>query len=429
MISYLFLKHAIGMKLGLDNIHHLLERIGHPERCFPSIHIAGTNGKGSTAAILEAILREAGYKTGFYTSPHLIDMRERIQISGNWIPSEKVVYYVERMKPDIEATHATFFEILTAMAFLFFSDHSVDIAILETGLGGRLDATNVVLPLFSMITEIGFDHTHILGNTLKSIAYEKASIFKPGILGMIGVNSRKVKAFFEEFAHQNGTPLTFCQEAVRFSRIRLTEHGSWIDVETSCFSYRDLFLRLIGQHQIKNCRLALLAVDQLIRQGWHIPEEAIRQGLKKVRWPARLELLDDQPKLLLDSAHNPMGIRSLVQALKTLFDYDRLILLFGVLKDKDYRKMIEFLFPLAQSIILTKPLSERALEPNDLIHLPLLCDKSVQVIPDIQKAWETAIGLAKKDDMVCGTGSMFLVGEILRLWGSRHEKDGLAVVH
>ncbi|MCJ7811891.1 Mur ligase family protein, partial [bacterium] len=213
--SYLFLKHAIGMKLGLENIHLLLERIGHPENRFPSIHIAGTNGKGSTAAILESILREAGFKTGLYTSPHLIDMRERIQINGQWITSEKVICYIQHMKSDIEATHVTFFEILTAMAFLFFSENAVDIAILETGLGGRLDATNVVLPLFSVITGIGLDHTHILGRTLKSIAYEKASIFKPGIPGLIGVNSRKVKVFFNEFAHHNRTPLTFCQEAVR----------------------------------------------------------------------------------------------------------------------------------------------------------------------------------------------------------------------
>ena len=169
-------------------------------------------------------------------------------------------------------------------------------------------------------------------------------------------------------------------------------------------------------HQVKNCRLVLLAVGELNRQGWHISEETVRQGLKKVRWRARLELLHEQPKLLLDSAHNPIGIRSLVQVLKTLFDYDRLILLFGVLKDKDYRKMITPLVPLADHIILTKPLSDRALEPEHLSHFNVFQDKSVQVIPDIQKAWEMAISLAGQSDLVCGTGSMFLAGELLRLW-------------
>lgn len=413
--SYLFLKHAKGMKLGLENVKQFLNRISHPEHCFPSIHIAGTNGKGSTAAILESILREAGLKTGLYTSPHLIDMRERMQIRGRWISREKVIHYIERLKPDIEATNVTFFEILTAMAFLYFNENNIDIAILETGLGGRLDATNVVQPLLSMITEIGLDHTHILGKTLKSITYEKASIFKRDIPCLIGVNNKKVNAFLKGFA-EDKTPLTFCQEAVRMQNIRLTNQGSHFNTKTDRFSYKNLFLSLLGDHQVKNCRLALLAINELNRQGWQIPENAVREGLKKVEWPARLELLSTQPQLLLDSAHNPIGVRSLIQALKKLFDYDRLILLFGVLKDKDYKKMITPLVPLANKIILTKPLSDRALEPEQLSHLNLFKGKSVHVISDIQKAWEMAINLAAPDDLVCGTGSMFLTGEILRLW-------------
>jgi dihydrofolate synthase/folylpolyglutamate synthase len=304
------------------------------------------------------------------------------------------------------------------MAFLYFAEHNVDVAILETGLGGRLDATNVVLPLFSMITEIGLDHTRILGKTLKSIAYEKGSIFKPSIPCLIGVNKKKVKIYFQELA-RNKTPLIFCQEAVSIRNIRLTDRGSWFDAETEQSSYPDLFLNLLGNHQVKNCCLVLSAVNTLIKQGWNIPENVVREGLKKVRWPARLDLLSKQPKILLDSAHNPIGIRSLVQALKTLFDYDRLILLFGVLKDKDYRKMIEPLLPLAQSIILTKPHSDRALDPECLLKLFPLRGRFVQVIPDIKQAWKTAIRLADKDDLVCGTGSMFLTGQLLHLWNTR----------
>ncbi len=419
--SYLFSKHAKGMKLGLENIQSFLNRINHPEHGFPSIHIAGTNGKGSTAAILESILREAGYKTGLYTSPHLTDVRERIQISGQWISPEKVIHYIQYFKPDIEATNISFFEILTAMAFLYFFENKTDIAILETGLGGRLDATNLILPLFSMITEIGLDHTHILGKTLKSIAYEKGSIFKFGIPCLIGVNNKKVKTYFQELARDK-TPLSFCQDTVHMRNIRLTDQGSWFDAETEYFSYRNLFLRLLGHHQVQNCQLVLLAVNELMKREWIIPEKSVREGLKKVRWPARLELLSEQPKLLLDSAHNPLGTKSLVRALKTLFDYNRLILLFGVLKDKDYRKMIESLVPLAQSIILTQPQSDRALEPECLCTLSILRKKSVQVIPEIHKAWETAVNMAGKNDLVCGTGSMFLTGELLRLWKMRKEK-------
>ncbi len=413
--SYLFSKHAKGMKLGLENVIHFLNRIGHPELGFPSIHIAGTNGKGSTAAILESILREAGNKTGLYTSPHLIDMRERIQISGQWISPEKVIHYIQYFKPEIEATNISFFEILTSMAFLYFLENETDIAILETGLGGRLDATNVVQPLFSMITEIGLDHTRILGKTLKSITYEKGSIFKSDIPCLMGVNSKKVKTYFQELARDR-TPLSFCQENVHIRNIRLTDQGSWFDAEAELFFYRNLFLRLLGQHQVNNCRLVLLAVNEFMKRGWAISEKSVREGLKKVRWPARLELLSEQPKLLLDSAHNPLGIRSLVKALKTLFDYDKLILLFGVLKDKDYRKMIEPLVPLAQSIIFTRPQSDRALEPEHFYSLPILRKKSVQVIPVIKKAWEKAVNLASKNDLVCGTGSMFLTGELLRIW-------------
>lgn len=413
--SYLFSKHAKGMKLGLDNIQSFLDGINHPEQGFPSIHIAGTNGKGSTAAILESILREAGYKTGLYTSPHLMDMRERIQISGQWIPPEKVIHYIQYFKPDIEATNLSFFEILTAMSFLYFLENKTDIAILETGLGGRLDATNVVLPLFSMITKIGLDHTRILGKTLKSITYEKGSIFKFNIPCLIGVNSNKVKTYFQELARER-TPLIYCQKQVHIYNTRLTDQGSWFDAEAEYFSYQNLYLRLLGHHQVQNCQLVLLAVNELMKRGWMISERSVREGLKKVQWPTRLELLSEQPKLLLDSAHNPLGIKSLVKALKTLFDYDRLIFLFGVLQDKDYRKMIEHIIPLAQELILTKPQSDRALDPENLYGLSIGRKKSVQVIPDISQAWETAVNLAGKNDLVCGTGSMFLTGELLRLW-------------
>ncbi len=414
--DYLFSRRASGMKLGLENIQKLLERLDHPENQFPSIHIAGTNGKGSTAAILESILREAGYQTGLYTSPHLIDMRERIKIRGKPISQNDVVTFIQDSTPHIEATNASFFEILTAMAFSHFASKKVDVAVLETGLGGRLDATNTIVPLLTLITEIGLEHTRILGKNLVSITQEKAGILKPGIPCLSATKHRKAKVFLSEFTEANRIPLRFSDETVHVSHIRLSEQGSRFDADTGSFLYKDLHLKLLGNHQIENSALALLTVEELRKKGWKIPERAIRRGLENVVWRARLELLQQNPKLLLDSAHNPMGVKSLVKALRTLFTYNRLILVFGVLKDKNYRSMLSQIAPLAERIVLTRPMSDRALEPERLLRFPSVQGKYVDVIPEINKAWTRAVSLAGKEDIVCGAGSIYFVGEVLRYW-------------
>ena len=417
--AYLFSRRAKGMKLGLENIQRLLADLDHPERKFPSVHIAGTNGKGSTAAILESILREAGYKTGLYTSPHLVDMRERIKVAGRPMTRREVIDDVARLIPHVEAAGASFFETLTAMAFLHFSEKGVDIAVLETGLGGRLDATNMVVPLLSIITEIGLEHTKILGKTLRAIAGEKAGILKPGVPCIAGVTSQRVRRHLSAFSQEKSAPLIFVHDKVHVSRVRLSEQCSLFDARTENVQYRDLRLRLLGDHQVKNSAIALQAVEALKDQGWTIPERAVRRGLERVVWRARLEILQKHPKLLLDSAHNPMGMKTLVRALKTLFEYERLILVFGVLEDKNYKNMFAQIAPLADGIILTKPLSDRALEPEELLRLPQTRGKPVEVIPDITQAWARAVSLARKDDLICGAGSIYFVGEVLRSWKGR----------
>jgi len=418
--DYLFVRRAKDMKLGLKNMQDLVDLLNHPERQFPSVHIAGTNGKGSTAAILESILRQAGYRTGLYISPHLIDMRERITIRGKCIPKKKLVAMLENMIPSIEATDASFFEIFTAMSFLYFAEQKVDIGVMETGLGGRLDATNVFLPELCMITDIGLDHTHILGHRLETIAREKAGIFKPSIPCLVGSEHSRVNRIFCEHAQKQNVPLTFLKDSVQVSRITLSENGSTFDFESENHSLQNLYIRLPGEHQIKNSALALLAVEALQKKGWKIPDTAIRRGLKKVVWRARMELLQKNPKILLDSAHNPLGMKQLVKTLKTLFTYNRLILVFGVLADKDYRKMFPQIARLADRIILTRPLNDRALEPERLLLFPTASEKPTEVIPDIPLAWERAMALAQKEDLVCGTGSIYLVGELLRLWKYRN---------
>ena len=413
-VEYLFSRRAKGMKLGLDNIRNLVERLGHPENRFPSVHVAGTNGKGSTVAILESILRQAGYQSGRYISPHLVDMRERIQIRGESISERDVVEMIRNMKPHIEAAGASFFEILTAMGFLAFAGNKVDIAVLETGLGGRLDATNVVTPLLTLVTEIGLEHTRILGNRLEAIAGEKAGIFKPGIPCLSGASHSRARKALARLAAERDVPITFTKNSVRISGVRLTDTGSWFDCQTNAAQYRNLIINLLGSHQVRNAALTLLAVDRLRDQGWHITEDAVRKGLENVPWQARLQVLRRNPTVLLDSAHNPMGIRTLVKALNTLFTYDRLVLVFGVLRDKAYRQMYNRLAPLADVVILTRPLSDRALDPEELTHLPASKDRHVEVIPDIAKAWNRAMTLTNRGDLVCGAGSIYFVGEVLR---------------
>lgn len=415
VLDYLFQRHQRGIKLGLETMKCLLDRIGHPERNFASIHIAGTNGKGSTAAMLESILRSAGYRTGLYTSPHLIDMRERIQVNGMPIPKEEVISCMNRLYPEIQSTGASYFESLTALAFYYFAQEKVDVAVLETGLGGRLDATNVVLPELTLITEIGHEHTQILGTRLEQIAREKAGILKPGVPCIVGTRKLKGRKVFSEIAHSKNISLDFSQDQVKIRHFQVNECNSHFEAFTPQRGYFDLTLRLLGFHQLENVKLVLLAVDRLCQKGWSIPEKAIRQGLGSVQWRGRLEVLQKNPTVLVDCAHNPLGAQVLAQALRTLFQYRHLILVFGVLEDKNYRKMLHYLTPLAYRIILTRPASERARDPEEIRAKSFSISSHVQVFQEIPKAWECALALAENEDLVCGTGSIYLVGEILKL--------------
>jgi dihydrofolate synthase/folylpolyglutamate synthase len=402
------------MKLGLDQIKCLLDLIDHPENRFPSIHIAGTNGKGSTAALFESVLRCAGYRTGLYTSPHLVDVRERILISGRPIAQQDFMQTLRALQPHYERANASFFEILTAMAFLQFADRSVDIAVLETGLGGRLDATNTVIPLISIITAIGLDHTRILGKELEAIAREKAGILKKGIPCICGVTSLKLLRYFRTACADRSVPVRFSREELKFSAVKMTEHGSNFDCETGRRRYERLFVGLPGRHQIQNAGLVLMAVEAMQDAGWKISDEALRQGFETVRWPARLQIIPGKPKILLDSAHNPLGMESLASALKTFIDYERFILVFGVLEDKDYRRMLSHIQPVVDHAIFTRPLNRRALEPDRLPRLRIMQETESEVIPGIGEAWDRALSLAGPDDLVGAAGSMYVVGEILK---------------
>jgi len=416
VIRFLYARHSTGMKLGLKHIQDLLQDLGDPQNRFKSIHIAGTNGKGSCAAMLESILRSAGYRTGLYTSPHLIRPEERIKISGRDMEEKAFLELIWSMKALAEKHDASFFEILTAAGFRHFADEKVDVAVVETGLGGRLDATNTMLPVLSMITEIGLDHTEILGEEIQSIAMEKAGILKPGIPFICNTKNPKMRLFFRQYASTHQVPMVSAAEHVKIRRIRMDSGGTTMDSRIGTWSLKDLYLRLAGRHQVDNAAGVLAAIGRLRDSGWDIPDEAVRTGLDGVRWPARLDLLQKSPGILLDSAHNPPGMKKLAEALQTLFKYDRLILLVGVLSDKDYGKMAGIIVPQAQHVVLARPLTERGLDPAVLSRLPVMKNKSVEVIGDIGSAFARSLELAGPRDLICATGSIYLVGEVLRIF-------------
>lgn len=412
--TYLYSKRAKGMKLGLDHITQLLNYLDHPEQQFPAVHIAGTNGKGSTAAILESILREAGYKTGLYTSPHLIDIRERIRINGQFISKKEMIDLIGALQIHFEASQASFFECLTASAYRYFADHQIDIAVLETGLGGRLDATTLNRSILTLITEIGLDHTHILGRRTEIIAGEKAGILKSGIPCIVGRQSESVIHFFSDFCIKNSIPVTFLNQDAQIRDIQCSSQGSVFSLKTDSVFYQQLRLSLLGAHQIDNAAQAVLAVEKLKQAGWQVPEKAIRSGLQNAFWPARIQQIHENPTAILDSAHNPLGMQRLVESIQSLFRYDHLILVFGVLKDKQYDEMISIIAPLAGKIVLTRPLGDRALDPSEIQHHQAFSGKPLEVIPDISAAWDRAFQLAGRHDLICGAGSIYFVGEILK---------------
>ncbi|MEJ2629471.1 MAG: Mur ligase family protein [bacterium] len=289
-----------------------------------------------------------------------------------------------------QTDYTSFFEILTAMAYIYFREKNCEIAVLETGLGGRLDATSTCDPIMTVITDIGFDHTKTLGRTLKSIAYEKAGIWKSSAPCVCGVRNSRVRGYLREYSKEREVPLQFMVDSVKLSQVAITSEGTRFNVQTKLTRYENLYLNLLGEHQLYNAAVTLLAVDELKKQGWHIRKEAVHQGLCTVDWPGRLQILGRNPLQIIDAAHNLMGFKSLVKALE-LFNYENLIFVFGVLQDKDYRAMLNLVAPLAQKIIVTLPHTPRAVEPETIAVLPETGEWNLEIERDINKAWSQAV--------------------------------------
>lgn len=448
-------------KFNLDRMHLLLRYIGEPHKSFKSIHVAGSKGKGSTANMIASILSSAGYKTGLYTSPHLISFRERIKINGDLISELELSELVEKLKPAVEEFRreskfgdATFFEIYTALAFKFFADQKVDFAVIEVGLGGRLDATNVINPLIAAITPISFEHMGILGDTITKIAFEKSGIIKAHVPTITSPQLPEALEVIRATAAQKGSPLSEVGVDLKFEResfsdlrqefslimsemfqphpVPLPSKEMRKEVPIGIGKEYRLEIPLLGKHQIVNAATAVGAIEILKSSGFPISTNAIRSGLKAVRLPGRIQVLRRAPTIIVDTSHNVASAKALRQTIVETFNYNKFILIAGFLLDKEIGKIGFELCPLADIAILTKAANTpRAAEPKNILQQwEDMCHNiktgnrvniniNIIIAPDVGEALRVAESMASGDDLICITGSFYIAGEALEILGGR----------
>ncbi|WP_395856198.1 bifunctional folylpolyglutamate synthase/dihydrofolate synthase [Cystobacter fuscus] len=403
------------IKLGLERVEAALEALGHPERRFPALHVAGTNGKGSTCAFASAALHAAGHRVGLYTSPHLVRVNERIRVDGVEISDEcfgqRILEVLER-HPEA-ATSLTYFEFGTVVAFWHFAREAVDVAVVEVGLGGRLDATRACVPLVTAITPVSFDHMEYLGNTLGAIAAEKAGILKPGVPVVLSRQEPEALEVLERLARENQAPVLLEGRDFHLG----PRAGGGLTYEGTGLSLEGLSLGLRGEHQWQNAAVALAALEQLSARGVNIPPHAQRTGLAGARWPGRLEELGGSPPVLLDGAHNPAGVGVLLEGLRSLYPGRRVHCVFGVVADKDRGPMLRALLPSCSSVHLTPLDTPRSLSPERYLdEARALCENAYSY-PSLDAALAGARAQAAPSDVLLCTGSLFLVGSVRAKWG------------
>lgn len=417
--AMVFLKNLtkFGYNFGLDRITRLLELLDNPHQNLKVIHVGGTNGKGSTCTMVSSMLQLAGYRVGMFISPHLHSYTERMRIDGKDIPRETIARLLTRMRPLLEKMvqegyeHPTEFEVNTALALQYFFEEKVDFAILEVGLGGAIDSTNVVNPLVAVITNVGMDHMEYLGNTLEEITRIKGGIIKPGSLVVTASSLPWVLQVLEDISRQQKARLIKVGEEIRPTLLTSSLQGITFDVQGPGWHYNKLAVPLIGEHQVQNGATAVTVIECLKEQGYSIPEEAVRQGLGQVVWPARLEVLAENPIVLVDIAHNVDGAVTLRQSLEKIFHYRRLILVVGMLADKERKKFMDILAPLANILIITKPNSPRAEGWEELATMAGNHVARIEVYENSQEAVRRGLELAQKEDLLCITGSLYLVAD------------------
>lgn len=410
-IDWLYSFEKFGIKLGLERITHICKELGDPQKKYKVIHVGGTNGKGSVCRFLQSILTLNGYRVGVFTSPHLQRFSERLIIDGKEISEKDVVLLVKNIKPIIDemvknSNTPTFFEIVTAMAFQYFSDKNVDFTIIEVGLGGRYDATNIVDPIVTIITNVSLEHQDRLGDKIEGIAFEKAGVIKDGIPVITGASGKTLDLIQKVAKEKN-------------SLVTVIDNGSWKKIQGGPDwqeflvngSLKDYNVKtsMAGKFQGENIALTLATIETLQMNGIYITDDSITKGIEKTTIPGRMEIAGFEPLILLDGAHNIAGITSLKNSLVEDFVYERLILVLGILSDKNIQEMLDIITLIADVIIVTKSYNKRACDPSDLKEM--INKKEVVVKDKIIDALDYAKSVAKKQDLICITGSLFTVGE------------------
>lgn len=422
-IAYLYEKLPLFSRIGeaaykkdLHNTIALCEKIQNPHQKIKTIHIAGTNGKGSVSHMLAAILQQAGYKTGLYTSPHLYDFRERIKINGEMISEDAVINFTEAINPWIEEISPSFFEVTVAMAFDYFYKSEVDIAVIETGLGGRLDSTNVINPVLSIITNIGWDHMNLLGNSLEAISYEKAGIIKENTPVIIGKQQEESWPVFTVVAKQKNAIVQLASANCPVKEYKWKDNLLEVTIEKENFLY-SYQLDLTGVYQVENISTVCCAVDQLRKNGFSISEESLTKGLRNVStitgFQGRWEKIASNPSVILDVAHNVDGIRQVLRQLE-MIDYNHLHIIIGMVKDKEIEKVLSLL-PKTATYYFTQAQLPRALPAQDLEASAKKTGLSGFVFNSVNSAIEEAQKKANTDDLILVCGSLFIIGEVDRV--------------
>lgn len=416
-------------KFNLDRMRDLMQLMGNPHQAYPVVHIAGTKGKGSTAAMIASILSAAGYKTGFYTSPHLQDFTERIQVAGAPITHERLIELVEKLKPIIaRVPEITTFEITTALAFQEFQDSQVEVAVIEVGLGGRLDATNVVDPLVSVITSLSFDHMNVLGDSITQIAVEKGGIIKQGKPVVLSPQWKEAREVIERIAAERHAPLTVIGQDYFYGEHSRSLDGQtfflWSNQEQELVSEyissggrtdwepEHFSIPLLGMHQVENAATAFATIHVLRQNGFRINRDAITTGFREVNWPGRFEILKRNPLIIIDSAHNQDSALRLRLAMDDYLNGKPIILLFGSSEDKDVRGMFSHLLPRVRTLVATRSTHPRAMEPELLVELANQFGKHAVETQSVEEGLAEAIRLAGRDSAIMVTGSIFVAAAV-----------------
>ncbi|EKS4345751.1 bifunctional folylpolyglutamate synthase/dihydrofolate synthase [Clostridium sporogenes] len=420
--EYIQSKAKFGSNLGLERTEKLLELLENPHKRLRCIHIAGTNGKGSTTAMISAVLKESGYKVGMYTSPYIEEFEERIQINNYNIPKDDLSHIITKVANVVEKVenmgygNPTEFEIITVAMFYYFCLKKVDFAVIEVGLGGRLDSTNVLEPILSIITSISYDHMNILGETLEKIAYEKAGIIKKAPV-IIYPQKKESEKIIEKVCKEKKSELIKVEDNlinVKREIIQKNIGQQSFKLKTKEDTY-NICLSLLGEHQIKNCIVVILAIEKLIKLGIKIEKIYIISALKKVKWPARLEIVNKNPLTVIDGAHNMEGIEGLKNNVNKYFKYNKLILILGILKDKQVEDMIKTLVPLADRVLTVTPHNDRGESSKELMHIALKYNNNCEYLEDYKECYNKGKSYYEEGDMILICGSLYMVGDMRKL--------------